>query len=106
VLQLRLGCVPVDVADSGWPRWRGSCPAQNNMDSEDMSAECKEEVTKDMNRMAHDYRLNWRLNHACEVRARRQQPQPANQVLQGSGQWAERHCCVWNAAAGGAWLVP
>jgi len=27
--------------------------------------ECKDEVTNDMNRAATDYRLNWRLNHAC-----------------------------------------
>ncbi len=32
-----------------------------------MSKECKDEVMKDMNRMAQDYRLNWRLNHACEA---------------------------------------
>ena len=32
-----------------------------------MSTECKEEVMRDMNRAAHDYRLNWRLNHACEA---------------------------------------
>lgn len=31
-----------------------------------MSKECKDEVMKDMNRMAQDFRLNWRLNHACE----------------------------------------
>lgn len=32
-----------------------------------MSKECKDEVVRDMNRMATDYRLNWRLNHACET---------------------------------------
>ncbi len=37
----------------------------------DMSRECKDEVTKDMNRMAQDYRLNWRLNHACEADIKR-----------------------------------
>ena len=28
--------------------------------------ECKEEVMRDMNRAATDYRLNFRLKHACE----------------------------------------
>jgi Golgi apparatus protein 1 len=28
--------------------------------------ECKDEVTRDANRAAGDFRLNWRLNHACE----------------------------------------
>ncbi len=37
------------------------------MDNDDMSKECKDEVTRDMNRMATDYRLNYRLNHACEA---------------------------------------
>lgn len=40
---------------------------QKNIDHADMSKECKDEVTRDMNRMAQDYRLNWRLNHACEA---------------------------------------
>lgn len=30
-----------------------------------MSPECKAEITRDQNRMAQDYRLNWRLNKAC-----------------------------------------
>lgn len=38
---------------------------QNNLDDEDMSPECKSEVMRDQNRMAQDYRLNWRLNKAC-----------------------------------------
>jgi Golgi apparatus protein 1 len=40
---------------------------EENLDSSDMSKECKDEVVRDMNRMAQDYRLNWRLNHACET---------------------------------------
>lgn len=28
--------------------------------------ECKAEVTRDANRAANDYRLNWRLKRACE----------------------------------------
>eukprot|EP00195_Chlamydomonas_chlamydogama_P004977 CAMPEP_0202901334 /NCGR_PEP_ID=MMETSP1392-20130828/14194_1 /ASSEMBLY_ACC=CAM_ASM_000868 /TAXON_ID=225041 /ORGANISM="Chlamydomonas chlamydogama, Strain SAG 11-48b" /LENGTH=885 /DNA_ID=CAMNT_0049587883 /DNA_START=46 /DNA_END=2703 /DNA_ORIENTATION=- len=39
---------------------------EEHMDNTDMSKECKDEVVRDMNRMAQDYRLNWRLNHACE----------------------------------------
>ena len=31
-----------------------------------MSKECKDEVSRDNNRMGQDYRLNYRLNHACE----------------------------------------
>jgi Golgi apparatus protein 1 len=31
-----------------------------------MSKECKDEVSRDMNRMGQDYRLNFRLNKACE----------------------------------------
>lgn len=38
---------------------------QNSLEEQDMSAECKTEVMKDQNRMAQDYRLNWRLNTAC-----------------------------------------
>ncbi len=37
------------------------------MDNSAMSQECKEETVKDMNRMATDYRLNYRLNKACEA---------------------------------------
>ncbi|KAI8475756.1 MAG: hypothetical protein J3K34DRAFT_453290 [Monoraphidium minutum] len=40
---------------------------QAKLDHEDMSEECKAEVARDMNRAATDYRLNWRLNHACEA---------------------------------------
>jgi hypothetical protein len=32
----------------------------------DMSKECKDEVVRDMNRMGQDFRLNFRLNKACE----------------------------------------
>ena len=32
-----------------------------------MSKECKDEVSRDMNRMGQDYRLNFRLNKACEA---------------------------------------
>jgi len=38
---------------------------QQNIDNEDMSVECSSEVVKDQNRMAQDYRLNWRLSKAC-----------------------------------------
>lgn len=38
---------------------------QNQLDHEDMSPECKKEVVRDQNRMAQDYRLNWRLKTAC-----------------------------------------
>jgi Golgi apparatus protein 1 len=31
-----------------------------------MSPECKAEVVRDQNRMAQDYRLNWRLKTACK----------------------------------------
>ncbi len=40
---------------------------EEHIDNTDMSKECKDEVTRDMNRMAHDHRLNWRLNNACEA---------------------------------------
>lgn len=40
---------------------------EQHLESSDMSRECKEEVTRDMNRMAQDYRLNWRLNNACKA---------------------------------------
>lgn len=40
---------------------------QDQLEHEDMSSECKAEVSRDANRAAHDYRLNWRLNHACEA---------------------------------------
>ncbi|KIY98535.1 Golgi apparatus protein [Monoraphidium neglectum] len=39
---------------------------QEHLDDEDMSRECKDEVTRDTNRAAQDYRLNWRLSKACE----------------------------------------
>lgn len=39
---------------------------EEHLDETDMSKECKDEVSRDMNRMAQDFRLNWRLNHACE----------------------------------------
>ncbi|GFH06252.1 uncharacterized protein HaLaN_00852 [Haematococcus lacustris] len=39
---------------------------EEHLDHDDMSKECKDETVRDMNRMAKDYRLNWRLNHACE----------------------------------------
>ncbi|GAX77303.1 hypothetical protein CEUSTIGMA_g4749.t1 [Chlamydomonas eustigma] len=39
---------------------------QDNIENTDMSKECKDEVTRDNNRMGTDYRLNYRLNHACE----------------------------------------
>lgn len=63
-----------------------SC-AQDHLESVDMSSECKEEVTKDTNRMAHDYRLNWRLNHACEVsiRTRRGCPGDVNSAMWPAG---------------------
>jgi len=32
----------------------------------DMSKECKTEVVRVMNEKAKDYRLNYRLTHACE----------------------------------------
>lgn len=38
---------------------------QNALGEQDMSHECKAEVVRDQNRMAQDYRLNWRLNSAC-----------------------------------------
>lgn len=52
-------------------KW-GMCTLSNRcledqIDHNDMSKECKDEVMKDMNRMAQDFRLNWRLNHACEA---------------------------------------
>jgi len=40
---------------------------EEHLDHSDMSKECKDETTKDMNRMAGDYRLNFRLNKACET---------------------------------------
>jgi hypothetical protein len=40
---------------------------QNRLDDEDMSPECKAEVVRDQNRMAQDYRLNWRLKTACKA---------------------------------------
>ena len=39
---------------------------EENIENTDMSKECKDEVTRDNNRMGQDYRLNYRLNHACE----------------------------------------
>eukprot|EP00879_Flechtneria_rotunda_P000602 GHRR01000712.1.p1 GENE.GHRR01000712.1~~GHRR01000712.1.p1 ORF type:complete len:883 (+),score=207.41 GHRR01000712.1:2504-5152(+) len=39
---------------------------QKALEEEDMSPECKAEVMKDQNRMAQDYRLNWRLTNACD----------------------------------------
>lgn len=39
---------------------------EQHIDHVDMSKECKDEVVRDMNRMATDYRLNYRLSHACE----------------------------------------
>ncbi|KAI8477290.1 MAG: hypothetical protein J3K34DRAFT_398918 [Monoraphidium minutum] len=39
---------------------------QTKLDHEDMSKECKDEVNRDQNRAATDFRLNWRLKHACE----------------------------------------
>lgn len=38
---------------------------QRNLGHEDMSKECRAEVTRDANRAATDYRLNWRLKRAC-----------------------------------------
>jgi hypothetical protein len=43
------------------------CAVQNRLDDEDMSPECKAEVVRDQNRMAQDYRLNWRLKTACKA---------------------------------------
>lgn len=40
---------------------------QEHVDDEEMSAECKEEVVRDENRQNQDYRLNYRLNVACEL---------------------------------------
>ncbi|KAF6266246.1 hypothetical protein COO60DRAFT_1470052 [Scenedesmus sp. NREL 46B-D3] len=40
---------------------------QARLDDEDMSPECKAEVVRDQNRMAQDYRLNWRLKTACKA---------------------------------------
>lgn len=40
---------------------------QQHLDEEDMSTECKSEIMRDQNRMAQDYRLNWRLNKACSA---------------------------------------
>ena len=37
-----------------------------NVGSREMGSECKAEVQRSMNRMAQDYRLNFRLNKACE----------------------------------------
>ncbi len=39
---------------------------EEHLEDSAMSQECKAETTKDMNRMATDYRLNYRLNRACE----------------------------------------
>ena len=39
---------------------------EEKLDDTDMSKECKDEVTRNVNRMATDYRLNWRLTNACE----------------------------------------
>eukprot|EP00798_Chlamydomonas_sp_ICE-L_P012178 gene12178-15298_t len=44
---------------------KGDWCLEENLDEMDMSKECKAEVTKDMNRMATDYRLNYRLKSAC-----------------------------------------
>lgn len=40
---------------------------EEKIDDVDMSKECKIEVVRDTNRMAQDYRLNWRLDKACEA---------------------------------------
>ena len=40
---------------------------QEHQDEEEMSAECKEELSRDENRSNQDYRLNYRLNSACEL---------------------------------------
>eukprot|EP00798_Chlamydomonas_sp_ICE-L_P015369 gene15369-21453_t len=39
---------------------------EEHMDDVDMSKECKTEVVKDMNHMAQDHRLNFRLETACK----------------------------------------
>lgn len=38
-----------------------------SVESPDMGAECKKEVRRNMNRMAQDYRLNFRLHKACNT---------------------------------------
>mmetsp|Transcript_2774 Transcript_2774/g.6902 ORF Transcript_2774/g.6902 Transcript_2774/m.6902 type:complete len:571 (-) Transcript_2774:276-1988(-) len=40
---------------------------QNNSEDPYMSTECKEEISRDENRENEDYRLNYRLNLACEL---------------------------------------
>ncbi|KAK9820440.1 hypothetical protein WJX72_010380 [[Myrmecia] bisecta] len=40
---------------------------QDFLDDSEMSAECKEEVQRDMIRSNEDYRLNYRLNKACQT---------------------------------------
>jgi Golgi apparatus protein 1 len=40
---------------------------QQKVDDPEMSTECKEEITRDENRSNEDYRLNYRLNMACEL---------------------------------------
>ncbi|KAG1672451.1 hypothetical protein FOA52_013237 [Chlamydomonas sp. UWO 241] len=37
----------------------------DNLENADMTDECKKQVQRDQNMMARDYRLNWRLDHAC-----------------------------------------
>jgi hypothetical protein len=44
---------------------------QDVLTDEDMSVKCKEKVMEDQNRMAQDYRLNWRLKTSCDVDIKR-----------------------------------
>ncbi|GLI60743.1 hypothetical protein VaNZ11_002971 [Volvox africanus] len=54
---------------------------EDQIDNTDMSKECKDEVMKDMNRMAQDYRLNWRLNNACEAEIQKLCPNACSTTL-------------------------
>jgi hypothetical protein len=71
VLQIQLLLVPAGVTSPLLVHSRGWLHAahavQEHLEDDDMGAECKSEVISDMHRMATDYRLNWRLNHACEA---------------------------------------
>lgn len=40
---------------------------QQHADEPEMSTECKDEIARDQNRSNQDYRLNYRLNAACEL---------------------------------------
>ncbi|MEW5310424.1 MAG: hypothetical protein WDW38_002223 [Sanguina aurantia] len=40
---------------------------EEHIDDSEFSKECKDEVARDQNRQAQDYRLNYRLAHACDT---------------------------------------